>query len=324
MKYKVTEFLKHEGVKYHEAGTKNTSEGWVSIRCPYCTDTSNHMGISLDYGNFTCWKCGEKGGYTKLIMKIRDIPYEQARKVVGYYRDGTSVHEPNTERKVVFEADPNWIPIKEGNEHPALRPFIKRRRFSLELVIQEGCWVASEGTYKHRLIMPITKQGKTVGVQGRDMTGKANVPYLNSPNIFDYIYWLDKWAGRKLVITEGIFDSWRVGKGVSIALFSVNFTPEQLRQIVRLHPSEVLIAFDQDAKRKAVQLKYGLEPYFKTRILNIVGDPADMDRSCLAKLIGDVDEQRIDPAKYSRTAPKTNEADIQRSKEVCEHVRYRV
>ena len=226
-----------------------------------------------------------KGGPTKLIMELGKCSYEEAKRVLGLYSEKELPPIIKTKKKE-FKIEKEWELIKDGKEHPALIPFLKKRRFELDLVIREGCWIATEGRYKHRLIMPISFQGRVVAIQARDMTYRAKIPYLNSDSLLDYIYWIDEWAGGKLVITEGIFDSWRIGKGVSVALFSVNFTQNQIRQIVKLNVKEVLIAFDQDAKRKAIELKQELEPYFPVRILKIIEDPASMSGAHISRLIG--------------------------------------
>jgi DNA primase len=285
MKPNVIQFLKQHRVRFYEAGTRNTSEGWVSIKCPFCGDRSNHLGINIAEGNYTCWRCNAKGSFIKLVMTLNSCGYEEAKKLLHLYRDPSAKNPSPERRENELQVEKNWELIKNGKEHPVLLPFLKLRRFGLETVIREGCWVTQEGKYKHRLIMPIHYNGKLVAVQARDMTYKAQIPYLSSPNLLKQVYWIDCWAGGELVITEGIFDSWRVGRGKSIALFSVNYTKEQIRKILKLHPKEVMIAFDQDAKRKAIKLKAELEPYFPVRILNIRDDPANMTHSQLQNLI---------------------------------------
>ena len=285
LQFSVVEFLKEQGIKYYTAGTKNTSKGWVSIRCPFCNDHSNHLGINLQDGNYTCWLCHKSGSFQRFIAYILKVPLEKANLISKQFTttEGNRTKIHNDRRCFKQEAD--WILVKTGREHPALSSFLKRRKFSLDIIKRERCWVTSHGEYKHRLIIPIYSKGNAVGVQGRAMTKNAALPYLNSPDIYDYIYWIDDWAGGEMVVCEGAFDSWRIGKGLSVSLFSTSFSKEQIRMIKEVNPRRVLIAFDQDARKKAVKLKIELEPFMPVRILNIVSDPAEMETKTLLELI---------------------------------------
>lgn len=76
------QFLTSKGIHYVMSGP-NTARNNISIKCPYCTDPSEHLGISLEGKGWSCWRCHNHGGATKLIQKLLHCDWEEAQRIAG-------------------------------------------------------------------------------------------------------------------------------------------------------------------------------------------------------------------------------------------------
>lgn len=81
------EFFDEQRIPYVERGA-NVSRGEINIRCPFCgsADPSHHMGLNLETGWWSCWRNrSQHSGKSplRLIMKLLNIPYGQARELAG-------------------------------------------------------------------------------------------------------------------------------------------------------------------------------------------------------------------------------------------------
>jgi hypothetical protein len=75
------EYLDDKNISYSTSG-KNVSSGWIGISCPFCGDSSNHLGINLESKVFSCWKCGEKGNFIKLAMELEGLSFKEIMKEI--------------------------------------------------------------------------------------------------------------------------------------------------------------------------------------------------------------------------------------------------
>ena len=72
-------------VPYYTAGAPNTSPGWISIRCPFCNDHSNHLGVHLETGKVHCWKCKGHSPVT-LLMTVLGVSEKMAKKLINKHQ----------------------------------------------------------------------------------------------------------------------------------------------------------------------------------------------------------------------------------------------
>lgn len=80
-------FLDENRVPYITRGA-NVSRGEVNIRCPFCgsADPSQHMGLNLENGWWSCWRnrAAHSGkSPLRLIMRLLGVTYGEAREIAG-------------------------------------------------------------------------------------------------------------------------------------------------------------------------------------------------------------------------------------------------
>jgi len=103
-----------------------------------------------------------------------------------------------------------------------------------------------------RIVFPIYWQGKVVGWQGRDITGKSKLKYFISKGfrkqaiIYNYDNVYDK---EVITITEGIFDAIKCWSHNPICLFGKSISKTQLKYLQEMpNLRKIIVALDQDTK----------------------------------------------------------------------------
>ena len=81
--FNVRRWLDSENIHYTESG-KNVKSGWIGIKCLWCSDHSNHLGISPT-NKITCWMCGKKS-IISLIIKTGKS-FNQTIEIIKKYSD---------------------------------------------------------------------------------------------------------------------------------------------------------------------------------------------------------------------------------------------
>lgn len=277
-------FLEDHGIRFWTQG-KNCQEGWVNINCPFCMDDpSNHGGFNIQDGYYKCWRCGHQFLDTAII-KLLDVTKKEAKKIIKKYSGEVEESEKEEIAKKEFFLPPEAKAL--SNIH---KKYLEMRNFDPDYLEKEYRLLGTKhlGDYKFRLIAPIFWEGKIVSFQGRDVTNKSDLRYKNCPLDREIIpmkniaYNLEK-AEDKIIIVEGIFDVWRLGKG-AISLFGVSFTQNQVKMLamaIKTTFKRVLVCFDSedDAQIKAEKLCWELSG-FGAKVENITlppgNDPADI------------------------------------------------
>lgn len=260
----ITSLLLKFDIEYWEEG-KNCSPGAINIECPLCDDHSNHCGIFRNSGKFHCWKCGREGDFAFLLAIIthrskefcqREIDSFDASFILDSEQQIQSIFQEEEEKEETFVRVrsvqlPKFFEPVQDADSPLLRSYIKRRMLSLEILIEHGCGVCCVGEYMNRLIAPVFFEGKLVGFQAADMTGKAEAKYkadTKDSKIKEYLYrWdmLDRSLGY-VIIVEGLLDSWRLG-GNTLASFGASLTDQQKKLLIKLKPEKLIFVPDGDA-----------------------------------------------------------------------------
>lgn len=93
-------FCEDYNIPYWTEG-KNMTKDWVSVTCPFCSDTSNHGGFNIVKGYYNCWKCGPKALYPA-VQKFTGISnIKPILKKYGVVRDYEDIPILN-EKKSLF------------------------------------------------------------------------------------------------------------------------------------------------------------------------------------------------------------------------------
>ncbi|MHA1169670.1 MAG: hypothetical protein ACTSRU_17720, partial [Candidatus Hodarchaeales archaeon] len=141
------------------------------------------------------------------------------------------------------------IDHKTRKLNPLFDRYVSRRRLNIEMLMIKGCKIARVGSFMNRLIIPVFNGGAVVAFQGADMTGKAELKYKSEGDINDYLYNYDN-IGKKMIVTEGILDAWRMGED-AVATFGTSLTDEQRLLIRQKNLKELWFCWDADAYTKA-------------------------------------------------------------------------
>ena len=240
-------------------GGDNVSEGWIGVKCIFCEDHANHLGIRLDSKNYSCWLGGCKGDIIALIQELEHVGFGAARyRLTEYQEDFTEDKKAEKIKRSYSSLLPkHFQSIERGKEPEAVKQYFKRRNFDLSLCQQYRLGYVAHGEYKLRLIAPVYLDRKLVSFQAIDVTGKAGVPYIDCPEDRaktinkELLYGIDN-VREQVIIVEGITDKWRMGTD-SVALFGKNYTQEQLTLLYnKAKGKRIKVVLDADAKIKSL------------------------------------------------------------------------
>jgi len=258
----IKKILNNLGIKYTPGPTKNVSVGIIGVSCPFCGDSSNHLGI-FPSGGWSCWKCKRTGNLYQLLNKLKGISLKDYRLLVGLSDNFTVIDESKLQHKIqhilkrsqikvnpislVIPVPPEAQFITINSKWPSLLKWLDKRKFTLADCQNWEAMYADGGEYNHRIIFPIQDEsGNYVGFQSRDVTGLTNLKYKGPSEfkIHNQLYGLDK-AGKQVIIVEGVLDAWRVGEN-AVASFNKSMSMKQ-REILYNNVEEIIIAWDGDA-----------------------------------------------------------------------------
>lgn len=271
----------------YQTGGKNVSYGWVGICCPFCSDTSFHLGFKLRGNYFHCWICDWKP-IKKVVSKLLAISEEEAKRLVIRYGGDSHIDEDEE----VIAKKPYQFPSGTAKMKQQHRKYLESRKFDPDKLEYEWNLLGTDflstldsGDYKHRILAPIMWKSKEVTFQTRDITGKAESKYKACPKQREIIHHKDilygdqtKW-GDVGICVEGIADVWRFGP-LSFAVFGTAFKQSQIWAIAG-NFKKVVIVFDNEEKAQlqAEQLAYELELRgVKTWIQTVEDDPGEMSQ----------------------------------------------
>jgi DNA primase len=298
----IIDYLNHKGIKYDEHG-KNISQDWIGIRCPWCDDDSNHLGIHTTRGTINCFRCPIKGTVIRLIMKIERCGYDAALKVISDFNRFRSEHTlPLPEARTfkfrdLGESDYDFNLLSQFNFVDDILPvhenFLNDRYFDpIHLVDKYKIkFCGPLGDYKLRIIVPIFDRGKCISFVTRDATNQASTPYINCPNelsladLKDQVYNIDNANNPDVIVVEGVTDVWRMGDDV-VATFGIKYTPMQILTLTRYRRCFVLFDAEPLAQEQAHKLCADLSTVIHevVRLELPEGDPAELSESDVKSL----------------------------------------
>lgn len=274
--FDVLTWLEDKDIEYATAG-KNISAGWVGLKCPACHDMTNHLGINIASGNFSCFRCGIRGNPIKLVMMMENCDYQTARYTIDDYPLTAPIKHTERVTSVTVE-----LPAKAKKPLPRIhQEYLENRNFDPELLTQKydlyGVELAKE--YQYRLIIPVYFKKQIVTFTARAVV-EADMKYKTCPieksivSIKDTLYNVDRMKDT-VVLVEGIFDAWRIGDS-ACATFGTKVTSVQINLLKKC--KNVFILFDSDAKKHAENIAKNLSGLVDhVEIITLTeGDPADL------------------------------------------------
>jgi len=265
---------------------KNCSRGWINLQCPFCNDTSNHLGIILAGTHCKCWKCGPHS-IPQTLTKLLHVSYGEALAIQKQY-GGYSEETPEKPMKAKQFKFPSHV----VDLLPQHKKYLSGRGFDPKKI--EDTWqISSLGpiclldgiNYSHRVLAPIFWGGNAVSFQARDVTEKSSLKYIACPKpreIYHHKHILygkqDKWTRRGICV-EGITDAWRFGT-MAFATFGIEWTREQIKEMKK-HFDFVYVIFDDEPQAVIKAEMLVAELRFRgvgAMRVPIVGDPGGMSQ----------------------------------------------
>lgn len=259
---------------------KNTTEGWVNTTCvnPFCNDFSNHLGYNIESNYFYCWKCGYHSTYQILSWLL---PNENVDHLMFQYSVRGLILSNLKKSEQYKKPDSIKLPGKKLLRRH--RQYLRSRNFDPDYLIEKYRILGTDyfGDYKNRIIVPIYFKEQLVGYQGRDITGKyARYKHCKKEdmvvNMHDILYNYDECKDNWVIVTEGIFKVWRLGKNV-VATFGKNYSSSQVNLLNKF--KTVFVFFDPDipGQKEAKKLVKDLDCVGIEEVYNIVNDKAPDD-----------------------------------------------
>jgi len=264
----ITNILDRYDIKYWTSG-KNVSTGSINIQCPFrdCEDHSNHLGIFTDTLFYHCWKCNRKGHFSFLLSILTNLTKEECSEIIEEEKSNlglsevTEKEEVKKEQRLVTPLPEYFEKIHQGTQLPLLNRYIRRRKLSLDLLIEKQCGYCRVGQYMNRLIIPVFFKGKQVSFVAADMTRTAYLKYINAGTAKEeYLYGYDEAVGDIIVVTEGILDAWRVGND-AVAILGSYVSDKQRQLLLERKPDTLIFCLDGDAYWHAREEAAVFEPF---------------------------------------------------------------
>ena len=248
--------------------------GWTQLLCPFCSDSSFHLGYNRSTGRLSCYRCGS------IDLKDWLEAVGDGREFRELLREFRLVHasgeraEPRAEpaKYGIHKFPPGTGPV--GDRHLA---YLKSRGFPARAVVEH--WdlrgtVHLGGKWQWRIIAPVTMCAYVVSHQGRDITGTPSRarwlsadPKDEMKPIKSVVYGYDHvHRDSPVLVVEGPADAWRMGQN-AVATFGTTVTEKQV-DLLRKFPKGVVIAFDTEekAQRQAQELADRLADFIPVKL----------------------------------------------------------
>lgn len=244
---------------------KNCSPGRINIRCPFCSDSSNHGSWGIEKGDYQCWRC-EGGHPVRALALAARIPLDSAKELIRKYSHGVSKFSTP---KASTKSNVKSITLPGEALKDCHRRYLSEvRKFDpKELEFYHGLRGTTDSGYwqgidfRYRIIIPIYDVwGNLCTFQGRDYTQQQELRYKCCPvdkavTHHKHLLYGAELARNKdrIVVVEGVFDQWRMGPG-SVATFGTSLTREQVNLISMW--KEVVFLFDPEPEAQEHAREY--------------------------------------------------------------------
>jgi hypothetical protein len=244
------EFFEEYDVRYWLGG-KNVSSGYVGIRCRFCDDDSNHLGIRIKDLQCSCWKCGGHS-FPRLVQIIVGCPLREAKLITRNIEHDEDIKPQRFES---YSKKKNILPENARDLFPRVHlEYLRSRGFSPKQIIRKYSLKAvyRSGKYKFRIIIPAFERRKMIAFTSRDVTNEQDPKYLAASageckvNPSEVIYNIDTVErGRDAILVEGPFDVFKMGDG-AICFFGVQLTGQRLLKLRSKEIRRLFVFYDAD------------------------------------------------------------------------------
>ena len=267
--------LEKRNIAFKTSG-RNIGQNYIGMDCTFCGDGRNHLGVNKHNGCYYCFVCGAKGSFKYLVYKL-----------TGEWIN-RSIFEIVTQEPSSGATD---LDFDFDSLSSRAKDYLFNRGYDPEELIdkyklRDGGLV---GKFKYRIMIPYFMNNKLVTYSGRDYSGVQEPKYLHLDHessimsCKEVLYNLDNCKDQSIILTEGIFDSWRLCTG-SIALSGKQLSTNQHQQLKRFQ--RIFIALDQDAVKESNHIANQIESEFNDVFIISVPtkDPDSLSRNQVIEL----------------------------------------
>lgn len=215
-----------------------------------------HLGYSLEYGTWNCWRCGSKRTFDVLLALLGSK--QLAIEALHEFKGTGAYSRRERKRKPAKELE---LPSGLQPLTAKARTYLAKRNFDPDLL--EAYWnlqsTSNIGRLKFRIFIPIYLAGRMVSWQARDITGKSDLRYLGQSENKEImsnkqtLYGVDSVPGKSCVVVEGVTDVWRLGPG-AVATFGIKYKAAQVSMLAKKFKT-VHILFDPPDPQARIQAK---------------------------------------------------------------------
>lgn len=246
---------------------KDISNNFYGVECPFCPDGDHatHLGIKITTKKISCWRCGVRGTVVKYLMAATGLSPKLILKKIKQlsgsivYKD---VESFDTSQNKHITVDIPKITYSEKELLKDHRQYLLKRKLDPDFIkdkYQIEC-VGPVGYYQNRIVIPFFHRKKVITFITRDITGKAEIPYLNCPKELSIISpkeWLYNIENVKdiAIMVEGIFDVWNIGDGC-VGTSGIEYTIKQLSLLKKVKRLFILFDPEELAQERAEKLAY--------------------------------------------------------------------
>ena len=255
-------------------GHHHARPNWIQFDCPFCSKDSQkwRMGYSIDSHFCNCWICGSHNVITTL-MEITGGQYYQIKQILD------SLDIPKVKR----EKPKGKLILPKGIKklRSAHIRYLRSRGFTWRELGQlwkiQGIGVASK--LQWRIFIPIIYQSQIVSWTTRSVLNNKHITrYISASEKeesmphHELLYGED-FARGAVIVTEGVFDVWRIGVG-AVCTFSTGYSQKQIERIVEYPIRAICFDNEPEAQKRARKLVNDLS-VFPGDTFNVVLDAKD-------------------------------------------------
>lgn len=193
---------------------EGSSDEEIRICCPFCfeegeqtIDEKFRLGINTVTGKANCFNCGKRsngGDYItnelQRVLETGEIELLQTERK----------HKKKKHHKVGFPEGFQLLQHPRDNDDHWNREawrYVRDRGITQEQIKEKEIGYSVIGDFHHRIIFPVFRHSKLIGLVGRDLTGKQEPKYRNSVGSKTIYNLPDKTKHKMISLQEGVFDT---------------------------------------------------------------------------------------------------------------------
>jgi len=241
-------FFQDNDIQIYDETNKNVSRGWIGLSCPWCGDTSNHLGLELNTKVMHCFRCKKNTNIIGYMKYALDLEWSEIKSLIDEYGS----YSPSIKPEDDFER-PSRFKIPEhvsADVPPIFKKYMRKRGFSDSVFKKYNLHTAVRGDYAWRICIPIVMEGVIVGMTCRSIRGNAKLRYKETPdrkNVIAGKHWIfnyDRIKSSKIICVEGSFDAMKLGDNTIASLSSEDWSGTRLMLLKRKSVKKAVVLFD--------------------------------------------------------------------------------